>query len=289
MYTFIRDRTTYTANWANFRAISVTLVRVSTFLIRSWSVTTTIALFITRWVRSFLWESQLANTFYSHNVITNHKYLVYHEKSNSIYAIINTPDVMNNSTCSRIIAVYKYDYQYNLYEELNGPAVNALMRAIAEVKQRWLVIGWVTKNWLSWAPRASEDTLTRWAWLHLQSLAPTNPHRARVVDYGPFSLFVIHKQGLCPTKSNKYGSVTWNNDPTKQLLQKAGLPIKSSTSLIRNFSWNQTSISYVNSSIKLNFKQSANVNLKPRKRRAFWIYVILFESSDTFRKEFVPS
>jgi hypothetical protein len=28
-------------------------------------------------------------------------------------------------------------------EELDGPAVSALRRAIAEVKQRWLVIGWV--------------------------------------------------------------------------------------------------------------------------------------------------
>jgi hypothetical protein len=29
-------------------------------------------------------------------------------------------------------------------EELVGPAVNALRRAIAEVKQFWSVIGWVT-------------------------------------------------------------------------------------------------------------------------------------------------
>jgi hypothetical protein len=66
-------------------------------------------------------------------------------------------------------------------EELDGPAVSALRRAIAEVKQRWSVIGWVTK------------------YLHLQSLAPTNPHWARVVGYGPFSLCVIHKEGLWPS------------------------------------------------------------------------------------------
>jgi hypothetical protein len=29
--------------------------------------------------------------------------------------------------------------------------------------------------------RASEGTLSRWSRLHLQSLAPTNPHWARVV------------------------------------------------------------------------------------------------------------
>jgi hypothetical protein len=33
-------------------------------------------------------------------------------------------------------------------EELDGPAVSALRRAIAEVKQRWSVIGWLTKNLL---------------------------------------------------------------------------------------------------------------------------------------------
>jgi hypothetical protein len=37
-------------------------------------------------------------------------------------------------------------------QELDGPAVSALRRAIAEFKQRWSVIGWVTKNVLSPAP-----------------------------------------------------------------------------------------------------------------------------------------
>jgi hypothetical protein len=36
----------------------------------------------------------------------------------------------------------------------------------------------------------------------LQSLAPTNPHWARVVGYGPFSLWVIHKEGLCPSSGD---------------------------------------------------------------------------------------
>jgi hypothetical protein len=35
--------------------------------------------------------------------------------------------------------------------------------------------------------RASEGTSSRWFRLHLQSLAPTNPHWARVVGYGQFS------------------------------------------------------------------------------------------------------
>jgi hypothetical protein len=45
--------------------------------------------------------------------------------------------------------------------------------------------------------RASEGTLSRWSRLHLQSLAPTNPHWVRVVGYSQFSLCVIHKEGLC--------------------------------------------------------------------------------------------
>jgi hypothetical protein len=36
--------------------------------------------------------------------------------------------------------------------ELDGPAVSVLRRAIAETKQSWSVIGWVTKNLLSQAP-----------------------------------------------------------------------------------------------------------------------------------------
>jgi hypothetical protein len=31
---------------------------------------------------------------------------------------------------------------------------------------------------------------------------PTNPHWARVVGYGPFSLCVIHKEGLCPSSGD---------------------------------------------------------------------------------------
>jgi hypothetical protein len=50
--------------------------------------------------------------------------------------------------------------------------------------------------------RASEGTLSRWTRLHLQSLAPTNPQRARVVGYGPFSLWLIHKEGLCPSSGD---------------------------------------------------------------------------------------
>jgi hypothetical protein len=54
------------------------------------------------------------------------------------------------------------------------------------------------KNLLSRAPSCF-GTLSRWSRLNLQSLAPTNPNWARVVGDGPFSLCVIHKEGLCPS------------------------------------------------------------------------------------------
>ncbi|RVE54543.1 hypothetical protein evm_000664 [Chilo suppressalis] len=61
--------------------------------------------------------------------------------------------------------------------------------AIVELKQlsQWSVIGWVNKNYYLELLRASEGTLSRWSRLHLQSLAPTNPHWARVVRERAFS------------------------------------------------------------------------------------------------------
>jgi hypothetical protein len=50
--------------------------------------------------------------------------------------------------------------------------------------------------------RASEGTLSCWSRLHLQSLASINPHWAGVVGYGPFSLWIIHKEGLCPSSGD---------------------------------------------------------------------------------------
>jgi hypothetical protein len=49
---------------------------------------------------------------------------------------------------------------------------------------------------------ASDGMLSRRSWMHLQSLAPTKSHYARVVGYGLFSLSVIHKEGLCPSSGD---------------------------------------------------------------------------------------
>jgi hypothetical protein len=57
------------------------------------------------------------------------------------------------------------------------------------------------QNLLSQAPSCF-GTLSRWSKLHLQSLTPINPHWARVVGYGPFSLCVIGKEGLCTSSGD---------------------------------------------------------------------------------------
>jgi hypothetical protein len=41
--------------------------------------------------------------------------------------------------------------------------------------------------------------------LQRKGITPTNPHWARVVGYGLFSLWVIHKEGLCPSS----GDINW--------------------------------------------------------------------------------
>jgi hypothetical protein len=52
------------------------------------------------------------------------------------------------------------------------------------------------KNYYLGLLRASKGTLSRWSRLHLQSLAPTNPHWAHVVmARSPY--YVIHQEGLC--------------------------------------------------------------------------------------------
>jgi hypothetical protein len=74
-----------------------------------------------------------------------------------------------------------------LTEELDGPAVSALRRAIAEVKQHWPVIGWVTKIYYLELLCYLEGTLSCWFWLHLQSSAPTNTGPAwRVMARSPY-------------------------------------------------------------------------------------------------------
>jgi hypothetical protein len=91
------------------------------------------------------------------------------------------------------LSVPKLQFKVSLHRVIllrvrSFPAVSALRCAIAEAKQHWSDV-WPKIYYLELV-RASEVTLSRWSRLHLQSLAPTNPHWARILGYGPFSLCV---------------------------------------------------------------------------------------------------
>jgi hypothetical protein len=97
------------------------------------------------------------------------------------------------------------------WEELDGPAISAL-----DVRSRKLSnIGRSSDGWPKIYDlellRTSEGTFGRWYRLYLQPLAPTNPHWARVVGYGPFPMWVIHKEGLGPSSGdiNRLMMVRW--------------------------------------------------------------------------------
>jgi hypothetical protein len=77
-------------------------------------------------------------------------------------------------------------------QELNGPTVSA----IAEVKQRWSVIGWVTKKILSETPPCFGRHVKP---LVLSAFAVVSTHQPALGPrgYGPFSLCAVHKEGLC--------------------------------------------------------------------------------------------
>jgi hypothetical protein len=91
------------------------------------------------------------------------------------------------------------------YEELDDPTVSTLRRAIAEIKQRWSVIGWVTKIILSGAPPCFGKHVKPLVSAVFAVVSTTNPHwaRGRVVDYGPFSLCVIHSLWITHNKSRQ--------------------------------------------------------------------------------------
>jgi hypothetical protein len=93
------------------------------------------------------------------------------------------------------------------FENENGNLSSTLIRFFL-FKINW-IYEWIMRNighLFSWVSsellRASEGTLSRWSRPYLQSLAPTNPHWACMVAYGPFFLWEIHKEGLCPNSGD---------------------------------------------------------------------------------------
>jgi hypothetical protein len=88
------------------------------------------------------------------------------------------------------------------FEELDGPAVSALWRAIAEVKQRWTVMVWVNKNLLFQAPPCFGSNVKP---LVPAAFAVVCTHQPALGPRGglwPAFLCVIHKEGLCPSSGD---------------------------------------------------------------------------------------
>jgi hypothetical protein len=73
---------------------------------------------------------------------------------------------------------------------------------IADVKQRWSVIGWVAKKLLSLAPPRFESRFMPLVQAAIAVVSTHHQHWARVVAYSPFSLCVIHKEGLYPNSED---------------------------------------------------------------------------------------
>jgi hypothetical protein len=77
------------------------------------------------------------------------------------------------------------------------PRGQCARRAIAEAKQYWSVIGWVTKHLLCRAPPSFGK--------HVRPLVPAafavvSTHQSSLGPRGgSFSLGVIYKEGLCPS------------------------------------------------------------------------------------------
>jgi hypothetical protein len=83
-----------------------------------------------------------------------------------------------------------------VWEELDGTAVSALGVRSWKLSNVDRSSGGRPKIYSRELLRALEGTLSRWSRLRLQSIAPTNPHWACVLGYGPFFLCVIDKKDL---------------------------------------------------------------------------------------------
>jgi hypothetical protein len=105
---------------------------------------------------------------------------------------------------TRELLMNDVDWIKRKIEELGGRAVSAL-----GVRSRKLSTGLNGQSWDGRPKiyylellRASKGTLSHWSRLYLQLIALTNLHWARLVGYGSFSLWVIHKEGLCPSSGD---------------------------------------------------------------------------------------
>jgi hypothetical protein len=130
-------------------------------------------------------KSEAANNYWQYFIHTNH--------SGFVLERVTEP--------SQIFLRNTHILPKRLSEELDDRAVSALRRAIAEVKQGWSVIGWVTKYLLSLAPSCFGR--------HVKPLVPAtfavvSTYQSTLGPRGSFSLCVSHKEGLCPSSGGTF-------------------------------------------------------------------------------------
>jgi hypothetical protein len=84
-----------------------------------------------------------------------------------------------------------------IFEKLDGPALSAL--GVLSGKLSDVDRSWVTKNLIFRAPSCFGRHVKPLVPAVYAVVSPTNPHWVPVVGYDPFSLWVIHKEALCPS------------------------------------------------------------------------------------------
>jgi hypothetical protein len=93
-------------------------------------------------------------------------------------------------------------FHHSFIEELDGPVVSALRRAIAELEQHWSVNGWATKNLLSRAPPCFGRYVKP---LVSVAFAVVSTHQPAMGPRGglrPVLLMCYHTEGLCPSSGD---------------------------------------------------------------------------------------
>jgi hypothetical protein len=115
--------------------------------------------------------------------------------------VINAPCVL--STLVQQIIIYLFTFL--VYKGGNNTEIYNIIYiiTIGTYRTRWQPkYAYKIKHLAEILRETATSSMASWSWLHLQSLAPTNPHWARIAGYGLFSLCVIYKKSLCPNSED---------------------------------------------------------------------------------------
>jgi hypothetical protein len=105
--------------------------------------------------------------------------------------------------------IISYKFRLLPFEKLDDLAVSALGVELGKLS----IVGRSSDGWpkiyyldllraVLFAPLCTSEGTLNWCQLQTQLLAPTNLRWVRMMAYGPFSLCVIHEEGLCPSSGD---------------------------------------------------------------------------------------